>query len=63
MFGVGGAGEEREQRRRMEFEEREAKIRREGRGSVSGGSGVEADREILRMAGLLGHGESGGSMG
>ena len=62
IYGVGGEGEEREQRRRVEFEEREAKVRREGRASISGGAGYEQDREILKMAGLL-HGESGGSMG
>lgn len=64
VWGLGGEREIKGQRRAMEFEEREAKIRREGRGSVSGSAGVEADRELLKMAGLIGRwDERGGSMG
>ena len=64
VWGLGGEREVKGRRRAMEFEEREAKIRREGRGSISGSAGVEADREILKMAGLIGKwDERGGSMG
>lgn len=60
VWGIGGERQIRDQQRALEFEEREARLRREGRGSVSAG-GVEADRELLRMAGIIGQ-HSGGSM-
>lgn len=66
VWGLGGEEQVQGRRRTLEFEEREARLRREGRsGSVSkGAAGVEADRELLRMAGLVGHAEgAGGSMG
>ena len=65
-WGLGGEEQVQGRRRTLEFEEREARLRREGRsGSVSkGAGGVEADRELLKMAGLVGHAEgAGGSMG
>lgn len=82
VWGLGGEDEVKGRQRALEFEEREARLRREGRASISGGSGVEAvsfdliedpslvpilifelqDRELLKMAGLIGQNESGGSM-
>lgn len=60
VWGFGGEKEAEKRRRNQEFEEREAKLRREG---VLGKTGdYEQDKEILRMAGLYGHGESGGSI-
>ncbi|KAI9652367.1 MAG: Restriction of telomere capping protein 5 [Alyxoria varia] len=71
VYGLGGSSELLTRRRTLESGERSAKARREGRaGSISvgggGASAVEADRDLLRMAGLVGWGEgmeSGGSMG
>lgn len=62
VWGIGGAAEEGRRRRALEFEETEARLRRDGKNAL-GVSGYEADREILKMAGLVGHGEGGGSMG
>lgn len=64
VWGLGGEEQVKGRRRTLEFEEREARFRREGRsGSVSKGSGgVEADRELLKMAGLVGRFEGGGSV-
>ncbi|KAK5157216.1 hypothetical protein LTR04_005461 [Oleoguttula sp. CCFEE 6159] len=59
VWGVGGEEEAEAQRRAWAFEEREAERRR----NINIGKGdVEADRELLRMAGLIGQGQSGGSM-
>lgn len=65
VWGLGGDSEAEGRKKNIEFEEREARFRREGRASMSAGQGssYEADKELLRMAGLIGHGESGGSMG
>ncbi|KAF2402822.1 hypothetical protein EJ06DRAFT_489388 [Trichodelitschia bisporula] len=60
VWGCGGAQEAEEQARRWAWEEREAEARRR----INLGTGdVEADRELLRMAGIIGEGRSGGSMG
>lgn len=60
VWGFGGEKEAEKKRKAMEFEEREARLRRDG-GVKTGDH--EQDKEILRMAGLYGYGESGGSMG
>lgn len=61
VWGVGGRNEAEEQRRAWLWEEKEAERRRR----VNLGTGdVEADRELLKMAGLIrDEGRSGGSMG
>ncbi|KAE9981391.1 hypothetical protein EG327_006244 [Venturia inaequalis] len=60
VWGCGGTEEAEEQRKAWAWEEREAESRRR----INLGTGdVEADRELLKMAGLIGAGQSGGSMG
>lgn len=62
VWGCGGDAEAEEQRKRWAWEEREAEARRR----INLGTGdVEADRELLRLAGLIGGQgrDSGGSMG
>jgi hypothetical protein len=60
VWGCGGTEEAEEQRKRWAWEEREAEARRR----INFGTGdLEADRELLRMAGLIGGDRSGGSMG
>lgn len=60
VWGCGGSEEAEEQRKAWAWEEKEAEARRR----INLGSGdIEADRELLRMAGLIGMGDSGGSMG
>lgn len=61
VYGLGGKAEAERQRRALEFDEREAKRRREG--GIGGTGDVEADRELLKMAGLIGNHDQGGSMG
>lgn len=61
VWGCGGKEEAERQLKAQEFEEREAKLRRQI--NVGGTGDVDADRELLRMAGLVGHGQEGGSMG
>ncbi|KAL9095936.1 MAG: hypothetical protein Q9165_001934 [Trypethelium subeluteriae] len=59
VWGVGGEEEVERQRKAWEWEEREARRRRD----VNVGKGdVEADRELLKMAGLIVGERSGGSM-
>ena len=60
VWGCGGDKEAERQRRRIEAEERDARLRKE---SAIGRTGdVDADREILRMAGLIGMHREGGSV-
>ncbi|KAI9708809.1 MAG: Restriction of telomere capping protein 5 [Bogoriella megaspora] len=60
VWGVGGDEEVERQRKAWEWEEREAARRRE----INIGKGdVDADRELLKMAGLISGERSGGSMG
>lgn len=60
VWGCGGDDEAEAQQREWAFEAREAEARRR----INFGTGdVEADRELLRMAGLVGRGQEGGSMG
>lgn len=60
VWGCGGTEEAEEQRKAWAWEEREAESRRR----INLGTGdIEADRELLKMAGLIGAGQSGGSMG
>lgn len=61
VWGCGGKEEAERQMKAQEFEEREAKLRRQI--NVGGTGDIEADKELLRMAGLIGHGQEGGSMG
>ena len=60
VWGVGGKNEAEEQRKAWLWEEQEAERRRR----VNLGTGdVEADRELLKMAGLIrDEGRSGGSI-
>jgi hypothetical protein len=59
VWGCGGEEEANEQRKRWEWEEREAEARRK----VNLGSGdIEADRQLLEMAGIISGDRSGGSM-
>ncbi|TID13394.1 restriction of telomere capping protein 5 [Venturia nashicola] len=59
VWGCGGTEEAEEQRKAWAWEEREAESRRR----INLGTGdIEADRELLKMAGLIGAGQSGGSM-
>lgn len=60
VYGLGGKVEAERQRRALEFDENEARRRKEG--GVSTGD-HEADRELLMMAGIIGNHSSGGSMG
>jgi hypothetical protein len=60
VYGLGGAEVLEEQKRARQWEEREAERRRQI--SVRTGD-VDADRELLKLAGLIGEGRSGGSMG
>jgi hypothetical protein len=60
VWGHGGAEEAEEQKRAWAWEEREAEARRR----INLGTGdIDADRELLKMAGLIGADRSGGSMG
>ncbi|KAF2754964.1 restriction of telomere capping protein 5 [Pseudovirgaria hyperparasitica] len=59
VWGCGGDEEADAQRRQWAWEEREAEARRK----INLGTGdVEMDKELLRMAGLIGANQSGGSM-
>ncbi|KIW07345.1 hypothetical protein, variant [Verruconis gallopava] len=61
VWGCGGTEEAEQQRKAWAWEEKEAEARRR----INLGTGdIEADRELLRMAGLIGGGgrDSGGSM-
>jgi hypothetical protein len=59
VWGCGGDEEAEAQRREWAFQEREAEARRR----INLGTGdVDADRELLKMAGLVGQGRSGGSV-
>ncbi|CAI6336844.1 unnamed protein product [Periconia digitata] len=59
VWGCGGDDVAAAQRREWAFEAREAEARRR----INLGTGdVEADRELLKMAGLIGGGRSGGSV-
>lgn len=60
VWGCGGDEEAERQRAAWAFEAREAEARKH----LKLGKGIEADRALLEMAGLVGnHGGSGGSMG
>ncbi|KAF2192704.1 restriction of telomere capping protein 5 [Zopfia rhizophila CBS 207.26] len=60
VWGCGGDEVAEAQRREYAFQEREAEARRR----INLGTGdIEADRELLRMAGIIGGDRSGGSMG
>jgi hypothetical protein len=61
VWGCGGSEVAEEQRKAWAWEEKEAEARRR----INLGTGdLEADRELLKMAGLIGGGgrDSGGSM-
>lgn len=59
VWGIGGDEEAEQQRKDWAWEEREAEARRR----INLGTGdIEADRELMRMAGLIGGNRSGGSM-
>ena len=59
VWGCGGDEEASEQRKRWEWEAREAEARRK----INLGTGDrEADRQLLEMAGIIGGNRSGGSM-
>lgn len=59
VWGCGGDEVAEAQRKEWAFQEREAEARRR----INLGTGdVDADRELLKMAGLIGHGQSGGSV-
>jgi hypothetical protein len=59
VWGCGGDDVAEAQRKEWAFQEREAEARRR----INLGTGdIEADRELLKMAGLIGHGQSGGSV-
>lgn len=60
VWGCGGDEEARIQRERWEWEAREAEARRRVN---LGTCDIAADRALLEMAGLIGGGRSGGSMG
>jgi hypothetical protein len=60
VYGLGGEDVLEAQKRAREWEEREAE-RRRGVNLRSGDA--ESDRELLKMAGLIGQSQSGGSMG
>ncbi|TDZ17867.1 Restriction of telomere capping protein 5 [Colletotrichum orbiculare MAFF 240422] len=60
VWGCGGDEEAKSQAERWAWEAREAEARRK----INLGTGdIAADRALLEMAGLVGHGQSGGSMG
>jgi hypothetical protein len=60
VWGCGGTEEAEAQRQRWAWEEREAEARRR----INVGQGdIEADRALLELAGIIGGGRSGGSMG
>ena len=60
VWGCGGDEVAEAQRKEWAFQEREAEARRR----INLGTGdIDADRELLKMAGLIGQGQSGGSMG
>ncbi|EFX05228.1 tldc domain containing protein 2 [Grosmannia clavigera kw1407] len=59
VWGCGGDGEAKAQAERWAWEAREAEARRR----INLGTGdMEADRQLLEMAGLIGQNRSGGSM-
>lgn len=59
VWGCGGDDEAEAQRKEWAFQEREAEARRR----INLGTGdIEADRELLKMAGLIGGNRSGGSV-
>ncbi|KAL5418566.1 Restriction of telomere capping protein 5 [Paraphaeosphaeria minitans] len=59
VWGCGGDEVAEAQRREWAFQEREAEARRR----INLGTGdIEADRELLKMAGLIGQAQSGGSV-
>ncbi|KAF2440549.1 restriction of telomere capping protein 5 [Karstenula rhodostoma CBS 690.94] len=59
VWGCGGDEVAEAQRKEWAFQEREAEARRR----INLGTGdIDADRELLKMAGLIGHGQSGGSV-
>lgn len=59
VWGCGGDEVAEAQRKEWAFQEREAEARRR----INLGTGdVDADRELLKMAGLIGQGRSGGSV-
>ncbi|KAF2271130.1 restriction of telomere capping protein 5 [Lojkania enalia] len=59
VWGCGGDDEAEAQRREWAFQEREAEARRR----INLGTGdIDADRELLRLAGLIGGERSGGSV-
>jgi hypothetical protein len=60
VYGLGGEDVLDAQRRAQKWEEREAERRR---GLQLRTGDIDADRELLKMAGLVGEGRSGGSMG
>jgi hypothetical protein len=60
IYGLGGKEVADEQLRAKQWEEREAE-RRRGVNLRTGD--IEADRELLKLAGLIGENQSGGSMG
>ncbi|RPA85534.1 restriction of telomere capping protein 5 [Ascobolus immersus RN42] len=60
VWGCGGDKEAEEQRKKWAWEEREAELRKR----INIGKGdIEADRALLEMAGIIGGGRSGGSIG
>lgn len=60
VWGCGGDAEAKAQAERWGWEAREAEARRK----INIGTGdIEADRQLLKMAGLVGQNQSGGSMG
>ena len=63
VWGCDASEDEAErQRKRWEWEEREAEMRRKV--NLGGTGDVEANRELLKMAGIIGgEGRSGGSVG
>jgi hypothetical protein len=60
VYGLGGKEVADEQKRAKQWEEREAERRR---GVQLRTGDIEADRELLKLAGLIGENQSGGSMG
>ena len=61
VWGCGGDEEAERQRAAWKWEEAEAERRR--RINLGGTGDIDADKELLRMAGLIGGDRSGGSMG
>jgi hypothetical protein len=60
VYGLGGEEVAEQQKQMKQWEEREAE-RRRGVNMRTGD--IDADRELLKLAGLIGEGRSGGSMG